>query len=67
VRDLDEFIEEIAGRSWVLKEPYRVRLADGTETDAISYLRSLAREPAPAPEPDSAPAAKYEPRRTVPL
>jgi hypothetical protein len=42
ITTLEEFIEHIASRSSTTGEPYRVRLADGTEMDARDWLTEEA-------------------------
>jgi hypothetical protein len=51
VRSVDEFIDQVAGRSSTTGRPYLVRLADGSEVPAAQWLRAeLARiEAKPAP------------------
>jgi hypothetical protein len=39
VRTLDAFIDEVASRSWLHDEPYRVRRPDGTVLEAGEWLR----------------------------
>lgn len=42
IQTVDQFIARIGTRSSTTGHPYRVRLRDGTELDAASWLRSLA-------------------------
>jgi hypothetical protein len=48
VSSLDEFIEEIAGRSMMSGKPYEVRLTNGKAVDAPEWLRERV---APGAEP----------------
>ncbi|HEY3392085.1 MAG TPA: DUF5329 family protein [Lacipirellulaceae bacterium] len=44
IKTVDDFIEKLASKSSLSGEPYRVRLADGTEVLAGDYLRDRLRE-----------------------
>ncbi len=43
VRTVDEFIDQVAGRSWITGQPYLVRLPDGRELRAADWLRAELR------------------------
>ncbi len=62
----EQFIDELATKSSVSGEPYRVRLADGTEQDAAPWFRQLlAEQDAKSKPPESPDASAAEPKPPV--
>ncbi len=63
-RNLDEFIEKVASRSWTTGEPYRVKLEDGRTVAAETWLKeqaaALERE-GEAAAPDRGPSSRGAP------
>ncbi|MCH7703038.1 MAG: DUF5329 family protein, partial [Planctomycetes bacterium] len=60
---VDQFIERVAGGSWSTGQPYQVRLPDGQQLKAETWLRKQL-APSGAPDDDEPVSASTDPTGT---